>query len=776
MPLSKLQLKPGINKESTTYANEGTFYDGNWVRFRSGYAEKIGGWLNQSFTATYKGVARTLFNWVTLASDNLLAIGTGQKYYVERGGTYYDITPVRAGPTTLGASPLATTNGSKLVTVTASAHGAGIGTFVTITSTSAVGGLTISGEYEIISVPTSNSFTIAATSAATSSATGGGTVTVTYDINAGNSASAAVSGGWGAGGWGTGGWGVGVGSVTTAALRLWTQCTAGENLVFAPRGGDIYYWDVDTSTWPRGKTLESVANTMAKVSSTGTSGGAGTNITLNNVAGIDIGSVVISGTAIATPGTDYVTAIDFNTNTVTLSASTTGAASGSYVFSYVGRAVPNQTNYVIAAEISKITVALGANPYAPGDFTTTFDPMLIRWSDQDNVFEWVPAVTNQAGEQRLNIGSYLVCGHNTRQEILVWTDAAIYSMQYIGPPYVFGFNLLSDNISIASPNAAVTTNNMTFWMGVDKFYLYTGRVETLPCSLRQFVFGNINRDELLQVTSGSNEGYNEVWWFYPTEGSKVNNRYVIYNYLEQVWYYGDINRTSWLDSPLRQYPLGAFSIQTSYLGDDLSGTVVDNGTLTIQLLNASSYPSTGTVIIDSEQITYTGVTGTALTGCTRGANGTTIASHKAYTPVTLSIPNQVMFHEYGLDDQSNDTPLPIYAYISSADFDIGDGHNFGYVWRILPDLTFFGSTTTSPDVPKVNMTVQARVNSGSNYGSDGNPTVYRTATYPVEQYTGQVYVRVRGRQMRFKIESSDLGVAWQLGAMRIDIRPDGRRA
>ena len=443
-------------------------------------------------------------------------------------------------------------------------------------------------------------------------------------------------------------------------------------------------------------------------------------------------------------------------------------------FSYAGRHIPVKTLYVSTSSINPFTIAFGATPYNPTEFSNIgdFDPLLIRWSDQDNPSEWVPATENQSGEQRLSNGSVIVTASNTRQEILVWTDTALYSMQYLGPPYVWGINLLMDNLSIASQNAAITVNNVTYWMGVDRFYQYSGRVETLPCTLRQFIYGNINRSQLAIICCGTNEGFNEVWWFYPSAGSLCNDRYVIYNHLENTWVYGTINRTAWLDTQLEQNPLGAFSTERSYLIGSMDASQTN-----VILNSTASLPAAGTILIDSEQITYTGnqTATNTLTGSTRGVNGTTAATHQAYSRVTfVSVPNQLMFHEYEYDDQSGSTTLPIEAYIESADFDIGDGLDFAYVWRILPDMTFDGSTSSSP---KCQLTVKVRQNSGSAYtvGSTDSQTVTRTATYPVEQYTGQVYTRVRGRQMAFRMASTDLGVFWQMGMMRIDVRPDGKR-
>jgi hypothetical protein len=367
-----------------------------------------------------------------------------------------------------------------------------------------------------------------------------------------------------------------------------------------------------------------------------------------------------------------------------------------------GDYVPNQTNQIISSAIQRFVIAMGSNSYLSGDPDTPFDPMLVRWSDQENPYQWVPEVTNQAGEFSLSSGSFIMTAKATRQEILIWTDSCLYSMQYLGAPYVWGFNILMDNISIMSPNAAITINNVTYWMGTDKFYMYSGRVETLPCALRQYIFEDINKDQSFQVFAGGNEGYNEVWWFYVSQSSQGTtvDKYVIYNYLDQVWYYGSMARTAWLDSGIRQFPM------------------------------AADYNS------------------------------------------------RILYHESSVDDNAGLTSVPIAAYVQSSDFDIGDGHNFGFVWRILPDVNFNGSNVNNPSVT---MTVKPRQNAGAPYGAANNPRVtsednYSTRnTYNIQEFTGQVYTRIRGRQMSFRIESDGLGVAWQLGSPRIDIRNDGRR-
>ena len=635
MPLQKLTFRPGVNREGTNYSNESGWYDCDNIRFRSGFPEKIGGWIRLTAN-TFQGVCRALWNWVTLGGSNLLGVGTHLKYYIEVGGTYNDITPIRK--TTTGTATFAATNGSAVLTVTDAAHGCIVGDFVTYTLAVSLGGAitatVLNKEYQIVSVPTANTYTINVTTLANASDTGnGGALTVAnYQINIGSAIAIPVVG-WGAGGWGLGTWGIGTSSNTE--LRIWSNDNFGQDLVIAPRNGEVYYWEASNGVTVRAKFLSA----------------------LSTAAG------------------------------------------------YAGDYVPNQTLEVSASSIQRFVICFGANPYVSGTPNTTFNPMLVRWSDQDNQYEWVPAITNQSGEFPLSVGSTIITSINTRQEILIWTDSALYSMQYLGPPYIWGFNILMDNISIVSPNAAITINNVTYWMGVDKFYMYSGRVDTLPCSLRQYVFNDINIEQAYQVFCGSNEGYNEVWWFYCSTDSTAIDKYVIYNYLDKVWYYGSMSRTAWLDSSIRQYPM------------------------------ATNYDAS------------------AVTGRT-------------------------LYHEASVDDVAGTTPVAIDAFIQSSDFDIGDGHNFGFVWRILPDINFNGSNV---DQPYVTMTVKPRQNSGSAYSASNSPEVQSADNYAVSRsyniqlFDGQVYTRIRGRQMAFRIESTELGVAWQLGAPRIDVRPDGRR-
>ncbi len=636
MPLKKLLFRPGVSRENTRYLSEvagptginGSYtagwYDMDKMRFRSGSPEKIGGW-NRISANTYLGVCRSLWNWVTLGFANLLGVGTNLKFYIENGGAYFDITPIRA-TSTINTNPFVATLGSSVVTVTDTAHGCVTNDFVTFSGAVGLGGNITAGvlnaEYQV-TVLNADSYTITvpvvATAADVSGSPGGGAAVVAaYQINTGYAFAVPLVG-WGGGGWGAGPWGTG--TTSNEDLRLWSQSNFGQDLIFNPRGGAIYYWDASIGTSSR------AVNLTSKL----------------------------------------------------------GASD-----------VPTVANFILVSDTSRFVIAFGCNDVG----SAIQNPMLVRWSDQENAVDWTPSATTQAGGIQLSHGSEIVTAIQSRQEIVVFTDSAVYSMQYLGVPAIWGSQLLGDNISIVSPNAAALASGVTFWMGVDKFYKYDGRIQTLRCDVRQYIFSDINKDQYSQVFSGTNEGFNEVWWFYCSEGSTAVDRYAIYNYLEDIWCYGNMARSAWLDSGLRAYPIAATYI------------------------------------------------------------------------------NNIVNHEFGVDDNSTDVPAPIAATITSAEFDLDDGHNFMFIWRTLPDITFRGSPATSPSATMYLLPLK---NSGSGYttpasvGGSNNYDVTRTAVLPVEEFTGQIFTRVRGRQMAMKIESTGLGVTWQLGAPRLDMRPDGRR-
>ena len=689
MPLQKILFKPGVNRENTRYTTEGGWYECDNIRFRQGNPEKIGGWtrISENF---FLGVCRSLWNWVTLGGANYLGVGTNLKFYIENGGTYNDITPIRA--TAVLTNPFNTTINSTTVLVTDAAHGCVTGDFVTFSGASAVGGLTISGEYQV-TVLTANTYNITAASQASSTAgPGGGTVTATYQLNVGPEYQVPTTG-WGAGGWGLGPWGVGNPGVN--AITLWSQMNYGEDLVFGPRSGGLYYWDAGGGVTSRGVLLNSLGGNVTFTSASPTV--VTSTILYTEGAALQFAATTALPTGISAATTYYVFEVNGLTFKLLDSAgnavNTSSTGTGVYISLLVD--VPVIQNTLTVSDSSRFILVFGTNDYG----STSMDPMLIRWSAQDDIYNWTPDPTNQAGFTRLSHGSEIITTVQTRQEIVVFTDSSAYSLQYLGPPYVWAPQLLGDNISIVGPNSAVIASGVIYWMGVDKFYAYDGRVQTLNCDLRRYIFQDFNQTQSAQVCCGTNEGFNEVWWFYPSAGSNENDKYVVYNYLEKVWYYGDMARTAWLDSGLRAYPMAA--------------TYVKN----------------------------------------------------------------IVFHEDGFNDNTTATTLPINAYISSSEFDIGDGHNFGFVWRVLPDLTFEDSVNSPTGaVPTVTMTLYGLANSGSGVTSSAGQPVAKSSTYVItEEFTGMIFTRMRGRQMIFKIESNQIGTNWQLGAPRIDIRPDGRR-
>lgn len=711
MPLQKLQFRPGVNREGTTLANEGGWFECDKVRFRSGYPEKIGGWAALSYN-TFQGVCRSLWNWVTLKGFNLAGVGTNLKFYVESGGAYYDITPIRLNTT--NTTTFAAVNGSTTITVTDTGVSAlQAGDFVTFSNAVSLGGnitaTVLNSEFQIQSVLSGTSYTITSPIAANSSdvGNGGANTDAAYQINVGPAINT-VGTGWGVPPWGgfipgtssstlNGGINNSVTTITVVSTSAFTTSGAiwidGEYITYSGKTATDFTGCVRGAD---GTTAASHSNGALVSQATafpgwgeGFANGSTTEVQLRLWSQSNFGEELL-----------------FNPRGGAIYLWQPGAGSSPAVTTrgtlVSGTDVPSQVNEIMVSDTSRIVIAFGCSEYGAYG-TAVFDPMLVRWTAQEDYTDWTPAATNQAGSYRLSHGSYIVGALQTRQEIVVWTDAAIYSMQYLGPPFVWGFTLLADNISIASQNAMATAAGVVYWMGTDKFYVYSGRVETLPCSLRQFVFGDINREQQEQFFAGTNEGYSEIWWFYCSANSDVIDRYVIFNYLDRVWYYGTLDRTAWLDSPLRQFPMAATS------------------------------------------------------------------------------GNLLVYHEAAVDDGSTNPPSPISAYIQSSDFDIGDGHNYGFVWRILPDITFDNSTTPNPETPRVKFVVRPRQNPGSAYGVSPSPTIQSTQSYAgqqvynVQEFTEIVYSRVRGRQMAFKIESDSLGTQWQLGVPRIDVRPDGRR-
>jgi hypothetical protein len=717
MPLKKLTLKSGVNRENTRYYNEMGWYECDKVRFRQGTPEKIGGWSQYS-NFTFLGVCRSLWSWVTLAGESLISAGTSLKFYINQGGLFYDITPIRkiVRPM-LGLSgtgnPFTAVNGSRIITVYDAAHGCTSDSFVTFSGATGLGGDITAGvlnqEYQL-TVLDANTYTI--TTAPTANAAdaagspgGGANAVATYQLNVATEVQTPFTG-WGGGGWGIGAWGTN--KIAGAPIQLWSQSNFGEDLIFAPMGGAIYYWQANTQLPGQEFTIT--------IATPGV-------LTFPAEHNLNVGEALQLVTTGALPTgllpntTYYVAATSFTPTTITLAATfggaaitTTGTQSGFHALSVRGiplaslggaSDVPTIQNFIYVSDASRFVFAFGCNDYG----STKQDPMLIRWSDQESATNWTPSATNQAGSIRLSHGSKIVAAIQTRQEIVVWTDSAVYSLQYQGAPVVWSVQLLGDNISILGPNAVAQASGVVYWMGVDKFYMYDGRIQTLNCDLRKFIYQDINLSQNLQVFASTSEGFNEVWFFYCSQNSLEIDKYVVFNYAETnatsgkgVWYYGNMGRTAWLDSGIQDYPIAA---------------------------------------------TYNGY---------------------------------IVLHEFGMDDNEFTTPEPIVAYISSAEFDIDDGEHFGFIWRMLPDLSFAGS---SEDVtPQVTLTLYPMQNSGSGTGTAvaANVDKLTGASYVItEGFTGQVNTRVRGRQIIFKAQSDTLGTAWQLGATRIDIKPDGRR-
>jgi hypothetical protein len=567
-----------------------------------------------------------MWNWVTSYADNILAVGTNVKLYLEIAGVFYDITPIRATfSTAVTDNCFDTTNGSKVVNVNIVAHGGQTGDYVTFSGVAGTVGGIAAAELNanfVITVVGSDDFTITVTTTASSSTTGGGTTIVAaFEISPGNAID--VYGyGWGAGAWGRGAWGSGALAPVYAPQRDWWFDNLDNDLIATINGGAIYYWERDTGTDP-----------------------------------------------------------DVATHAVLLSS--LGGAN----------AVPAIAMQTLVSQQDRHVLAFGCTPFGGGDP----DPLLIRWSNQNDPVEWEPLVTNTAGFIRVSRGSEIVRALPSRQETLVFTNSNLYTLQFLGTSDVFGLQEYADNISIISARSVATANNVTYWMGQDKFYAYSGRVETLPCTLRNHVFQNLNYNQTSQIICGTNEGFHEVWWFYPSADSNINDSYVIYNYLEQIWYYGTIERTAWNDSPLRTYP------------------------------QAADY--------DSE----------------------------------LGI-SYLYNHELGVDDGV----VGMEAYIQSNDIDIDDGDKFMLTKRIIPDVNFNGSDRTANPTPTAVLTILPRSFPGAPYTEEASDAQQVIST-AVDEYTNQVFIRARARQMAIKISSTDIGVKWQIGSPRVDARPSGRR-
>jgi hypothetical protein len=720
MALKKLTFKPGIYRDNTNYANQGGWYDMDKVRFRSGFAEKIGGWQVVNFTP-YAGQCRSLYNYQTTDGATITGLGTSEKYYVLVGTALYDITPVRVVYTT-STTPSTdncfdTTDTSTTVTVTLTGHGANEGDYVTFAGAAAVGGVPdteLNTEHQIFNV-TATTFDITVTTAATSTANGGGTsITATFQIPIGYGGNT-YGYGWGTGTWSRSTWGSASTNPILLPPRIIFQDQFNNDLIWNIQDGDIYYWDYDSAFSNISVGLNTLSGSRAVPEQVGKSmfASSGHLLALScteygraTTAGAVISSITNSGTTatITTATAHGLDPLDW----VEFSGQTPRAYQGEYQVV----TTPTSTTFTVVLLEDPGGSASVEGTYVDIDYSGNYDPLLIRWANVDPDIgpqpeEWKPEITNSAGFIRVKGGSFIVTGFNTRQETLIFTNTALNSLQFLGTSEVFSVQQISDNINIAGSNVVAEANNVVLWMGHDKFYFYDGRVNTLPCSIRQYIFTDINIEQSSLFFAGTNREFSEVIWFYCSAASSTIDRYVIYNYQEQLWYYGTLNRTAWFDSQVVTSPLAA------------SG-------------------------------------------------------------------GYIYEHEVGNDDgqPTGQAPLPISAFIQSSDMTIEDGENFILTKRVIPDVNFTNSLTTNPVtgatlVPEVEMTVGVRNFPGAANNTDnvaGN-TLTRDVitTASINEYTNQVFVRARGRQMNFKIASNMVGVRWQIGAVRVDFRPDGRR-
>ena len=645
MPLQKLQFQPGINKETTSYTNEGGWFDCDKVRFRQGFPEKIGGWAKLGQTS-FLGTCRSMHPWRTLSGDLFMGLGTNSKYYIESGQGYYDITPIEV-TTAAGDITFSATSGSSTITVADPSHGRVAGDFVTYSGAVSLGGNitadVLNQEYQIEEISDSNSYTIIArevepvsditddgqytpnpvTANSSDTGNGGSSVVGAYQVSIGLNTSLFGTG-WGAGTWGRSTWGSAASLVATDLLRIWSHDNFGEDLIINVQDEGVYYWDASA--------LNALQTRAVKLSTL------------------------------------------------------TGA-----------RSCPTKATKIIVSDVDRHVIAFGADGLGGINDTEgngVQDALLIRFSDQENAADWFPTAENTAGDLTLGSGSRIVTAVETRQQILVFTDISLYSMQFIGPPFTFGINAISENITIRGPLAAVGVDDQVYWMGKNEFYIYNGSVQRLTCSVRDYVFSDFNELQGDKCFASVNSAFGEIWWFYPSGSSDNIDRYVVYNYQQNIWYIGSMARSFWIDR-------GVFNL-----------------------------------------------------------------------PIAAGLDGYLYNHETGFDDGSNNPATGISAYIESSQFDIGDGDQFSFVRRLIPDLTFRNSTSVDA---AVNFTLKARNFPGGNYLQDDTKSVEKVASVPVEQFTQDAYVRLRGRSIAIKVDSSEAGTAWRLGSPRIEIRPDGKR-
>ena len=705
MALTKLQFRAGINRDSTSYTNEGGWFDGDKVRFRNGLPEKIGGWTKYSDTQ-FVGTCRALHTWTALDNTNFIGIGTSQKYYLNAGGTYYDITPLRL-TTGGGDVTFSATNGSSTITVTDTDHGANLNDFVTFTNAGTLGGNitadVLNQEYQIASVTASNTYTITAkdTSGSTVTANGsdsgnGGSSTVgAYQINVGLDDNSYGTG------WGAGIFGGITGSAATTAVNDGSGMTASATSVTVDSsanfetagylliGSEIIQYTGKTSTTFTGLLRGLFGTTAATHADDATVtealGGWGMPAT-TNVAG-----ALLRHWSHDNFGEDLIMNVrdgeifywDKSGGTSSRAVNITSIAGSTNA--------PTIAKKVIVSERDRHVLAFGCDSETASG---TQDPLLIRFASQESLTEWNALPTNTAGELRIGTGSEIVTAVQTKQQTLVITDVSVHALQFIGPPFTFGITEVGRNTTIISENAAVAVEESVYWMGYREFYVYNGRTQKLVCPVQDFVFSDLNRDQDTKIIAGQNSAYSEVWWFYPSSSATANDKYVVYNYEQNIWYYGTLARTAWVDRGVFLYPIAA------------------------------------------------------------------------------STDNYLYYQEFGLDDGSQSPASGITSFIESSQVTIGDGDNFFFASRVIPDITFRESTN---ETPQVNLTLKARRFPGTTYNQTESSDVTQSASTPIELFTEKADIRLRGRSFALRLESTATGVSWRLGTTRVDLRQDGRR-
>ena len=710
MPLTKLQFKPGINREITKYSNEGGWVDCDKVRFRFGYPEKFGGWEKMSGN-TYQGTARRLHNWLALDGSNFLGVGTHLKYYIEEGGTFNDVTPIRSSTT--NSTTFSATNGSANITVTESNHGAAENDFVTFSNAVSLGGLVtasiLNAEHQIVSVTNANTYviTVSVTANASDSGNGGSATDAEYQLTVGLDSQVGGTG-WGAGLFG----GTTAGALTT---QLAEALDASETEIDVDSSTGIIAGDtilVEEELITVGTISSNTLGTGGGPSTRGASGTTAATHADNTIVQLAVGNAssdddftgwgiaAVSGTTreIRTWSHDNFgedLLINPRDGAVYLWDKTNGLSTRAVELSTLAGAAntPTIAKQVLVSDIDRHVLCFGTTTYG----TTTQDPLMIRWSNQESVSNWTISSDTTAGSLRLGSGSEFVQAVETKREILVYTDTSLHSLRFIGGDFVFGIQQIASNITIMGPKAAVATEDFVVWMGRDSFYAYAGGTQTLPCTVKDKVFLDFNNQQRDKVVAGVNSEFGEVIWFYPSESNSLNNggtgdidKYVVYNYNEKVWYFGNLSRTAWMDRGIRNFPIAASS---SYLYN----------------------------------------------------------------------------HENGYDDDGS----AMTSFIESAPMDIGDGDKFSLVQKVIPDLTFEGSVNQS--TPVANFTLKARNEPGEDYGNTSAGSTTRTATSPVELFTNQIDLRARGRSFALRVDSDATGMKWKLGSPRVSIRPDGRR-